>query len=121
LLRIGAPTMDTTETSNLIVEKKTSPSKPIKAAKPQRRMARPAKDTTNPQPQPVQAPSPGAPSPRARAGSKSSAVVALLQREQGATITELIEATGWQPHTTRAALTGLKKKGHAITRAKRDD
>jgi hypothetical protein len=34
---------------------------------------------------------------------------------------ELIEATGWLPHTTRAALTGLRKKGHAIARGKRDD
>ena len=42
-------------------------------------------------------------------GSKSAAVIALLQREQGATLAEMIEATGWLPHTTRAALTGLKK------------
>ena len=29
-------------------------------------------------------------------------------------------ATGWLPHTTRAALTGLKKKGHAVTSTKTD-
>ena len=29
-------------------------------------------------------------------------------------------ATGWLPHTTRAALTGLKKKGHADTSTKAD-
>jgi hypothetical protein len=50
---------------------------------------------------------------------KSAAVLALLGREQGATVAELIAATGWLPHTTRAALTGLRKKGHAITRGKR--
>jgi hypothetical protein len=53
--------------------------------------------------------------------SKSAAVVALLQRDGGATLAELIAATGWLPHTTRAALTGLRKKGHGIERGKRGD
>lgn len=53
--------------------------------------------------------------------SKTSAVVALLERAAGATTAELIAATGWLPHTTRAALTGLRKKGHAIDRGKRGD
>jgi DNA-binding IclR family transcriptional regulator len=48
-------------------------------------------------------------------------VLTLLQREVGATLAELIEVTGWQAHTTRAALTGLRKKGYAIERRKRDD
>lgn len=52
--------------------------------------------------------------------SKSAAVLALLTRAEGATLPELIEATAWLPHTTRAALTGLRKKGHAIERTKRD-
>ena len=41
-------------------------------------------------------------------------VVELLQRDRGATIDELIETTGWLPHTTRAALTGLRKRGFAV-------
>ena len=47
-----------------------------------------------------------------RSGSKAAEIVDLLQRDQGATIDELIEATGWLPHTTRAALTGrgLRRK-----------
>jgi hypothetical protein len=53
--------------------------------------------------------------------TKSGAVLALLQREEGATLAELIDATGWLPHTTRAALTGLRKKGHAIEKSKRGD
>lgn len=53
--------------------------------------------------------------------SKSATVVALLERDEGATRAELITATGWLPHTTRAALTGLRKKGHAIERSKRGD
>lgn len=53
--------------------------------------------------------------------TKTSAVLALLERPDGATLAELIEATGWLPHTTRAALTGLRKKGHSVERCKRDD
>jgi hypothetical protein len=33
----------------------------------------------------------------------------------------MVEATGWLPHTTRAALTGLRKKGHVLEKSKRDD
>lgn len=53
--------------------------------------------------------------------TKIGSVIALLRREVGATLSELCGATGWQPHSTRAALTGLKKKGHVIERGKRDD
>jgi DNA-binding IclR family transcriptional regulator len=48
-------------------------------------------------------------------------VLAHLQREQGATLAELVAATGWQPHTIRAMLTGLRKKGHVIERRKRGE
>jgi predicted ArsR family transcriptional regulator len=58
-----------------------------------------------------------APSPT----SKIEQIKALLARSGGATLAELVEATGWQPHTTRAALTGLRKKGHAIAKDKRGD
>lgn len=44
-------------------------------------------------------------------------VIALLRKSPGAALTDLTAATGWLPHTTRAALTGLKK-GHVITKAK---
>jgi len=53
--------------------------------------------------------------------TKAAAVLAMLEREEGATLDELIAATNWLPHTTRAALTGLRKKGHAIDRSKRGD
>jgi hypothetical protein len=52
---------------------------------------------------------------------KSAAVIAPLQRERGAMLLELIKATSWLPHTTRAALTGLRKKGHVIEKTGRDD
>ncbi len=47
--------------------------------------------------------------------SKTDSVLILLRREQGASMDELVAATGWLPHSTRAALTGLRKKGHVIT------
>jgi hypothetical protein len=56
-----------------------------------------------------------------RAGSKLAQVIDLLQRSEGATITNLIEATGWLPHTTRAALTGLRKRGYAVARERIED
>lgn len=52
--------------------------------------------------------------------TKSAAVLALLQRKEGATLDQLVEATGWLPHTARAALTGLRKKGHVITSSKQE-
>jgi hypothetical protein len=55
-----------------------------------------------------------------RPGSKTAAIIDLLQRDQGSTIEELIAATGWLPHTTRAALTGLKKRGCEIARSRTD-
>ena len=54
-----------------------------------------------------------------RAGSKLARVIDLL-RSDGATILQLIEATGWLPHTTRATLTGLRKRGYAIARERID-
>jgi hypothetical protein len=56
-----------------------------------------------------------------RTGSKTDLVIGLLRSPDGATIAELTGATGWLPHTTRAALTGLRKKGHAVERTKRGD
>ncbi len=62
-------------------------------------------------------PEPAAAAPRI---TKAGTVVALLSQPTGATLPELITATGWLPHTTRAALTGLRKKGHTIVRYSRD-
>jgi hypothetical protein len=51
-----------------------------------------------------------------RDGSKLALVIEHLQRADGATIADLTQATGWLPHTTRAALTGLRKRGYAVIR-----
>ena len=51
----------------------------------------------------------------ARAGTKAAAVLALLRRPEGASGPQLIEATGWAPHTVRGFLAGLGRKGVAVT------
>jgi hypothetical protein len=51
-----------------------------------------------------------------RDGSKLALVIKHLQRADGATLIDLTQATGWLPHTTRAALTGLRKRGYAVIR-----
>ncbi len=63
---------------------------------------------------------PIATTPAAMAGpSKSDTVIKLLLRAKGATPLELIAATDWQPHSVRAFLSGLRKKGRSITREAR--
>ena len=46
-----------------------------------------------------------------RSGTKQAQIIALLQRSEGASIAEIVEATSWQPHTARGMISGgLKKK-----------
>lgn len=52
--------------------------------------------------------------------NKTAKVIALLRREGGATLAEITGATGWLPHSARAALTGVRKKGHTIEKSKAD-
>lgn len=56
-----------------------------------------------------------------RAGSKQALVISMLSGKSGTTLDALVEATGWLPHTTRAALTGLRKKGFPIERMREKD
>ncbi len=58
--------------------------------------------------------------PVEKPASKLSLVLALLRTEGGTSQGAIVDATGWLPHTVRAALTGLRKKGHAIVRDKVD-
>ena len=61
------------------------------------------------------------PDAKPKRGSKRALVLALLQREEGASITAIMSATGWLPHSTRAALTGLRKSGHHLVRDKDEE
>lgn len=53
-----------------------------------------------------------------RQKTKASLIEDLLASDDGATLDALCEVTGWLPHTCRAFLTGLRKKGKVIDRAK---
>ncbi len=53
-----------------------------------------------------------------RPGSKLSLVLGLLESPEGASLVRLVEVTGWLPHTTRAALTGLRKRGYVVSSEK---
>ncbi len=57
-----------------------------------------------------------------RPGTKQAQIIALLQRPKGASISEIVEATGWLPHSVRGLISGgLKKKlGLPVTSEKLD-
>ena len=56
--------------------------------------------------------------PRAKnnktARTKNAKLEALLSRARGATLAQLQEELGWQPHTVRAAVSRLRRAGHTI-------
>jgi hypothetical protein len=50
-----------------------------------------------------------------REGSKTAQVIAMLQRKNGATLSEIMEKTGWQAHTVRGFVAGtLKGAGYEV-------
>jgi len=49
--------------------------------------------------------------PTAERANKKAEVVAMMKRTKGATLAEIVEATGWQKHTVRGFVSILGKKG----------
>ena len=78
-------------------------------SKKPRRKARPAAE---PSAEPATAPG--------KRPTKQSKVLDLLHAEGGVPLTVIVAATGWLPHSARAALTGLRQQGHVIERSKLD-
>lgn len=66
-------------------------------------------DNNGPAPPPIKPP------------KKSVQAITLLEAEDGATLADLCAMTGWQAHTCRAFLTGLRKKGRVLERSHRAD
>jgi Protein of unknown function (DUF3489) len=59
--------------------------------------------------------------PNAKASTKLDTLEKLLIRKNGATIADMMKATGWQQHSVRGAMAGaLKKRGLIITSTKTD-
>jgi len=52
---------------------------------------------------------------KARAGTKQALLIDLLKRKRGATIDEIVKATGWQAHSVRGAISGTLKKKFGLT------
>lgn len=61
--------------------------------------------------------------PTRRAGTKQAMLIAMLQAPTGATMEEIISATGWQAHSARGAMSAAlgKKLGLIVTSAKEAD
>jgi hypothetical protein len=67
---------------------------------------------------PSEEPAPDAPTapesvPKARTpreGTKQATLIAMLRAPDGATIEEIMSATGWQSHTVRGAMAGALKR-----------
>ena len=56
-----------------------------------------------------------------REGTKTAQVVAMLQRKNGATLTEIMDKQGWQKHTVRGFMAGaMKKAGYTVESFKSD-
>lgn len=52
--------------------------------------------------------------------TKSASVTKLLARDRGATIAEIVKATGWKEHSVRAFLTGIRKSAKLIKEQRTD-
>jgi hypothetical protein len=93
-------------------------------AKPEATETRAESTRTNATPvkvAPRQAFSSGARKPVKPSPKKPDIILKLVKRSKGARMQDLQKATGWQPHSIRAALTGLRKKGIQIERQKGKD
>lgn len=55
--------------------------------------------------------------PQAKSTTKKAELARLLGRKNGASLVQLQRATGWQPHSIRAAISGLRKDGLMVERA----
>jgi hypothetical protein len=94
---VGTATTDASPAKNAPTAEQiaTKAPKRKKAAKPERQQA--------------------APQPAAPRESKTAQVVAMLQRPEGATITEIMQKMGWLKHTVRGFMAGtMKKAGYNV-------
>ncbi len=98
-------------------DEKTSKQAPSTKTPPKQRSRRAERKPSGSKPKGKTSP------PAVRPGTKQALLIDLLKRKTGATIEEIVEATGWQAHSVRGAISGaLKKKlGLAVTSEKVGD
>lgn len=63
----------------------------------------------------------GTVTPALKPGTKKARLAELLKPRKGVTIETLSSTLGWQVHSTRAAITGLRKAGFEIERLAGED
>ena len=51
---------------------------------------------------------------RSSRATRKESLVRLLSRKAGADVPAICKSFGWQPHSARAAMTGLRKAGYEI-------
>ncbi len=95
-------------------DEKISKRSPSTKSKPRQRSRRAERKPSGAKPN-------GSTSPAAvRPGTKQALLIDLLKRKKGATIEKIVEATGWQAHSVRGAISGtLKKKLGLIVTSER--
>lgn len=53
--------------------------------------------------------------------TKAATIHRMLRREKGATLAEIVKASGWKPHSCRAFLSGVRKTGASVAKGERPD
>lgn len=101
------PTAATTPARGSHASPSAAPQQPARRAKPKRSEVPAAAAVVAATPIPPRQP---------RASSKQAAIIALLRRPEGADLATLMAATGWQSHSVRAVLSGLRKQEHHLHR-----
>jgi Protein of unknown function (DUF3489) len=109
LMTTSIPKEPTQSTSAPALKKARAAKQRAHAAPPKAKSARKATGAKKPAP--------------ARRGSKTAKILDLLKRPGGATLNDLMKATGWQPHSVRGFLSGTigKKMGTPVESTKRTD
>jgi len=112
-MRIAEQDMIRAQQEMLSATKATKPAKAARTAVP-KALAKPkaTKDATS---------TDDAPAPKQREGTRKATVIALLEREGGATLEEIMSATSWQKHSVRGFISTLgSKHGYTIVSARQE-
>ena len=97
--------------STSVIESETTAPAPNDEAKPNRARKAKAKKSAKKSKVAKKAAKPGAGRAKTERPNKKAEVIAMMKRAKGATLAEIIEATGWQKHTVRGFISILGSKG----------